>query len=94
MQLMPFWGKVYSDCRDMYDVRTNIICGVRVYRIYLDQYGDASLALAAYNRGPRVINYERRIGKDPVKGYSGDVMAFFQQLKVVSPVTTVASVYK
>lgn len=51
MQLMPQTAKSLG-VSDPFDARQNIMGGAKYLRSVLDQFGDVSLALAAYNAGP------------------------------------------
>ena len=56
MQLMPETADQYS-LRDPFDARQNIQAGASYLKQLLDRYnGDLSLALAAYNAGPRRVD--------------------------------------
>jgi|APHig6443717497_1056834.scaffolds.fasta_scaffold118659_2 soluble lytic murein transglycosylase-like protein len=51
MQIMPGTGKDLG-LTEPFEAGPNIEAGVRYMRAMLDRYGDAKLALAAYNAGP------------------------------------------
>jgi soluble lytic murein transglycosylase-like protein len=40
----------------------------------VDQYGDARLALLAYNRGPGVVSAMMARGEDPANGYARQIL--------------------
>lgn len=60
MQIMPAtWASLTAQHRlgaDPFDIRANILAGAAYLRAMLDRYGDPSVALAAYNAGPRRVD--------------------------------------
>ncbi len=65
MQLMPETAAALG-IKNSFDPRQNIVGGVRHLRALLDRYGgDLSLALAAYNAGPYVVEWYRGIPPYP-----------------------------
>lgn len=57
MQIMPRTAEHMKCGDDLFDPRTNIECGCKVLRTYLDRYkGDQIFGLAAYNAGPGNVN--------------------------------------
>ncbi len=66
MQVMPRTGKKMECGRNLEDPATNIECGCRVLRRYLDLYdGNVIYGLSAYNTGPGNTNPSRREDKLP-----------------------------
>jgi len=66
MQVMPRTGKKMECGSNLADPATNIECGCRVLRRYLDIYnGNVIYGLSAYNTGPGNTNPSRREGKLP-----------------------------
>lgn len=68
------------------DPQTNLRIGFRYLRMLIDQYGDARLALTAYNRGPGTVDRLLRRGIDPDNGYhdfvrTGDATRHVAMLK-------------
>ncbi|EHJ47439.1 Lytic transglycosylase catalytic [Solidesulfovibrio carbinoliphilus subsp. oakridgensis] len=61
MQIMPGTGRDLG-LADAFDGANNLEAGIRYMRSLLDAYGDARLALAAYNAGPGRV---RRGGEVP-----------------------------
>lgn len=59
---------------DLFDRDTNLQLGFRYLRMLLDQYGDARLALLAYNRGPGVVSSMVSRGEDPANGYARQIL--------------------
>jgi len=60
MQLMPVTAREVQ-CIDVFDPQDNIQGGVRYLRKLLDLFGDARLALAAYNAGPEAVMKHRGV---------------------------------
>jgi soluble lytic murein transglycosylase-like protein len=82
MQLMA--GTARDLGVDRYDFSQNILGGAAYLRQMLDRYGDASLALAAYNAGPSAIDRYRGIPpfretKTYVESVMGSISPPFQQ---------------
>lgn len=76
-QLMPStarWLESGVTDEDLYDRDTNLRIGFRYLRMLLDQYGDARLALLAYNRGPAVVSAMVARGEDPSNGYARQIL--------------------
>ncbi len=66
MQVMPRTGKHMKCGKDLADPETNIECGCRVLRRYLDRYdGHVVYGLSAYNCGPGNTAPSRREGRIP-----------------------------
>jgi len=59
---------------DLLAPRFNLRVGFRYLRRLLDTYGDANLALIAYNRGPARVDSLLSAGEDPENGYSDLVL--------------------
>lgn len=80
MQIMPSTGAELG-MRDPHDVEDNIEAGVKYLRMQLDKFGDARLALAAYNAGPAQV--ERYGGIPPfreTRNYVRKVLSIYQKL--------------
>jgi len=76
-QLMPStasWLSPGTSSKQLLDPRTNLRIGFRYLRQLLDQYGDAHLALTAYNRGPGTVDRVLKEGGDPDNGYTDFVL--------------------
>ncbi len=76
-QLMPstaMWLEPGLTERDLFDRDTNLRLGFRYLRMLLDQYGDARLALLAYNRGPGIVSGIMARGEDPANGYARQIL--------------------
>lgn len=58
----------------LFEPRVNLQVGFRYLKMLLDEYGDAGLALTAYNRGPGTVNRLLRQGLDPDNGYTDYVI--------------------
>jgi Transglycosylase SLT domain len=59
---------------DLLAPRFNLRVGFRYLRRLLDTYGDANLALLAYNRGPARVDSLLSVGEDPENGYADLVL--------------------
>jgi soluble lytic murein transglycosylase-like protein len=76
-QVMPStarWLFPGSNRDDLLDARFNLRVGFRYLRRLMDTYGDANLALLAYNRGPARVDSLLNIGEDPGNGYTEAVL--------------------
>ncbi|MFQ5530651.1 MAG: transglycosylase SLT domain-containing protein [Gemmatimonadota bacterium] len=76
-QLMPStaaWLEPGLTEGDLFDRDTNLRLGFRYLRMLLDQYGDARLALLAYNRGPGVVSGIMARGENPANGYARQIL--------------------
>lgn len=76
-QVMPAtaaWLEPGITVDDLFDRDTNLRLGFRYLRMLLDQYGDARLALLAYNRGPGVVSAMMARGEDPANGYARQIL--------------------
>jgi soluble lytic murein transglycosylase-like protein len=60
--------------QDLLSPRYNLRVGFRYLRRLMDTYGDADLALLAYNRGPARVDSLLSAGQDPENGYTDLVM--------------------
>jgi soluble lytic murein transglycosylase-like protein len=59
---------------DLLSPRYNLRVGFRYLRRLLDTYGDANLALLAYNRGPARVDSLLSVGENPENGYAEYVL--------------------
>jgi soluble lytic murein transglycosylase-like protein len=84
MQVMPFWIGVRDIEGDLYDPEVNIKHGTAILAEYLDAYRDLATSIAAYNRGPTLVNRDLREGRDPVNRYAQDVLARYHKLKAIT----------
>lgn len=76
-QIMPStaaWLDPAVTERDLFDRDTNLRLGFRYLRMLMDRYGDARLALLAYNRGPGVVSALMIRGEDPANGYARQIL--------------------
>lgn len=76
-QIMPstaVWLDPDVTERDLFDRDTNLRLGFRYLRMLMDRYGDARLALLAYNRGPGVVSALMIRGEDPANGYARQIL--------------------
>jgi soluble lytic murein transglycosylase-like protein len=76
-QVMPAtaaWLEPGITVNDLFDRDTNLRLGFRYLRMLVDQYGDARLALLAYNRGPGVVSAMMARGEDPANGYARQIL--------------------
>ncbi len=76
-QIMPstaVWLDPDVKERDLFDRDTNLRLGFRYLRMLMGRYGDARLALLAYNRGPGVVSALMIRGEDPANGYARQIL--------------------
>ena len=81
MQLIPSTARLVG-VSDPFDPRENIQGGARYLRYLLDKFGDLTLALAAYNAGPKAV--EAYGGIPPyaeTQRYVRSVLSLYQRLK-------------
>jgi hypothetical protein len=81
MQLIPSTARLVG-VSDPFDPRENIHGGARYLRYLLDKFGDLTLALAAYNAGPKAV--EAYGGIPPyaeTQRYVRSVLSLYQRLK-------------
>ena len=81
MQLIPSTARLVG-VSDPFDPRENIHGGARYLRYLLDRFGDLTLALAAYNAGPKAV--EAYGGIPPyaeTQRYVRSVLSLYQRLK-------------
>jgi len=81
MQLIPSTARIVG-VSDPFDPRENIHGGARYLRYLLDKFGDLTLALAAYNAGPKAV--EAYGGIPPyaeTQRYVRSVLSLYQRLK-------------
>lgn len=79
MQLMPSTAKAMK-VKDPFDPKENILGGTRYVSLLLKRFSnDKTLALAAYNAGPEVVESMNRIPPYPeTKTFVKRVMAYYQ----------------
>ncbi len=81
MQLIPSTARIVG-VSDPFDPRENIHGGARYLRYLLDKFGDLTLALAAYNAGPKAVE---AYGSIPpyaeTQRYVRSVLSLYQRLK-------------
>jgi len=62
MQVMPFWKKELGSTQDnLFDVATNIRYGSAILKHYIQRYGTAQKALAAYNGSKGRDKYPNKV---------------------------------
>jgi soluble lytic murein transglycosylase-like protein len=86
MQLLPGTAREL-DVGDPFDARQNTLGGTRYLRSMLDRFDqDVSLALAAYNVGPSVVERWGRVPALPVAlSYVGKVLRTYRLLVLAPP---------
>jgi len=81
MQLIPSTARLVG-VSDPFDPRENIYGGARYLRYLLDKFGDLTLALAAYNAGPKAVEAYGGIPPYPeTQRYVRSVLSLYQRLK-------------
>jgi len=81
MQLMPSWAEILKVEKSLFDMETNIKCGLTVLGFYEEWYGDLDTALAAYNRGPSKVDWDLVKDRDPGRnGYVDKVLSTYHEL--------------
>lgn len=86
MQLMPPTAGDLG-VRDAFDPRENAIAGAKFLKQLMDHYdGDVSLALGAYNAGPRKVDAIRAIPAIPeTQDFVRQVLSFLPGGSLLSP---------
>jgi hypothetical protein len=81
MQLIPSTARLVG-VSDPFDPRENIQGGARYLRYLLDKFGDLTLALAAYNAGPKAVEAYGGIPPyEETQRYVHSVLSLYQRLK-------------
>ncbi len=79
MQLMPETASAYR-VREVFDPRENLRAAAAYLRDLLDEFGDLSLALAAYNAGPEKVRAYGGIPPYPeTRAYVRRVLSFYRR---------------
>jgi len=80
--MLSFWrDECNITIKNIYDIETNVGCGVKVFLTYYKRYNDVSLALVSYNRGPEDV--DRSLSNHLKINYSYEklVKKFYKQIK-------------
>ncbi len=81
MQLIPSTARLVG-VSDPFDPRENIHGGARYLRYLLDKFGDLTLALAAYNAGPKAVEAYGGIPPyEETQRYVRSVLSLYQRLR-------------
>jgi hypothetical protein len=83
-QVQPATARFYAPLitpEQLYDPETNLRIGLRYLRDLLEVYGDAKIALLAYNRGPTRVKQLIDAGKDPENGYAVTLLEGYEGLQ-------------
>ncbi|UCF40650.1 MAG: transglycosylase SLT domain-containing protein [Gemmatimonadota bacterium] len=83
-QVQPATARFYAPMitpEELYDPETNLSIGFRYLRDLLEAYGDAKIALLAYNRGPTRVKQLMEAGKDPANGYALILLEGYEGLR-------------
>jgi soluble lytic murein transglycosylase len=81
MQLMPETARILG-IQDPFDPHQNVEGGVRYLKYLIEKFGDLSLALAAYNAGPQIVEQIRSIPPYPeTQSYVKKVLKHYSLLK-------------
>jgi hypothetical protein len=83
-QVQPATARFYVPMitpEQLYDPETNLRIGLRYLRDLLEAYGDAKIALLAYNRGPMRVKQLMEAGKDPENGYAVRILDGYEGLQ-------------
>jgi len=92
MQVFPSWEKTACAGLDLKDISDNILCGIRIYSFYEEQYTERGIALTVYNRGPNPVDHALAAGKDPSNGYSSKILGIYDRLREIDrPLEVVAA---
>lgn len=76
-QLLPStarWLEPGTTRTDLMTPETNLRIGFKYLRHLIDRFGNAELALTAYNRGPGTVSKLLKRGKNPDNGYAEKVL--------------------
>jgi soluble lytic murein transglycosylase-like protein len=79
MQVMPLWKPECGD--DLYDIDTNIQCGIMIYTKYEKMFKRIDMTLTAYNRGPKAVKRDLCNGIDPRTDYAWRIIRMYKKLK-------------
>lgn len=83
MQIMDHWAKIWNIKGSLFDPDVSIRYGIQILKAYQDLYPDLELALAVYNRGPGMVDWDIIKKKDPVtaNNYAENIMKRYNDLK-------------
>jgi soluble lytic murein transglycosylase-like protein len=81
MQVMPLWREALGTDRDLRDVDTSIVSGLKILASYEKIFGGLELALTAYNKGPNAVSDDMKRGKPPFNGYAESVLRTYSRIK-------------
>jgi flagellar hook-length control protein FliK len=79
MQIMPSTAN-FLGIQNPFDPRENLEAGVRYFKTLLERFGDLSLALAAYNAGPKAVMDYQGIPPFPeTRSFVNKVFGWFEK---------------
>jgi len=81
MQIMPMWKPKLGIEQDLRHVDTSIAYGLKILAFYEVRYQTIEMALTAYNKGETVMDYDLKMGHNPMNGYAESILRTYSRIK-------------